>query len=342
MASMKSIPRLPLELILHIITCLVPSNPAAFLPLSTSSTKTLIAFTLVCRATSPVAKRLLRQHCLSITSSSRLRDLLLCISIQAASPSPSPDRAALRSLTSLYLAPFPPGRLDDLPTALWVRELFLTVSGTLTRLVVDMPLRSLWPADDHLDVRANLRQGFEALARLEELVCVRDELFLRVSEPEWHVDEGPPLWASAARWPRLRRLALYNADAGAPGFWRAVGAAPRLETLVLTRADGLEEGVCPKTEYFAVADRPLTVVLVDVEARRPEGMPRWRWRDVDPEGRMRVAAYDVPTSFYGDEDEIELCQEWVKGAALRGTLWGWEHEGILLEAAPAPGQAHTG
>ncbi|ROW17956.1 hypothetical protein VPNG_00275 [Cytospora leucostoma] len=144
----------------------------------------------------------------------------------------------LLGVLALYLAPF--GRtIDDQPAALWLRELFCLVHPTLRRLVVDMPLRSLQPADDHLGVRATLREAFGMLTGLEELASVRDQLYLDVLEPEWRAGRAEPaVWASS--WPGLRRLALYGVPAD-ERFWRAVGRMRVLETVVLARPDFLDD-----------------------------------------------------------------------------------------------------
>ena len=186
-----------------------------------------------------------------------------------------------------------------------------------------MPLRTLWPADDHLNVRKTLREAFERLANLEEFVNVQDELFLRITEPEWGTRDVD-VWTG---WPRLRRMALYNPDA-VLSFWESVGEMPMLESLVLTRADALEES-CMKTPYFSRTQRPLKVIIANVASDQPEMIPRGAWNTVDPCMKFRASFFNVPTSFYGDENPSELCKSWVKRAAIRGTLWDWE--GLLLE-----------
>lgn len=342
---MDGIQRLPLELIFQVIASLVRDTRTILRP-SNPATKALLAFTLVCRATSPVAANLLRHHCVYIDNDRRLRDLIYCVETTIKSP--------LRPITTLFLAPFPRNHLDDQPTALWVRELFCLVHPSLTRLVIDMPLRSLYPASDHLSVRKTLRDAFSLLTSLEEFVSMRDELYLDVLEPEWRpVGQGKEtqVWSL---WPKLRRLALYNVDAD-DHFWRAVRRVEGLLTVVLTRTDGLETA-CIKTEYLgigtagsaatataaaaaAAADadgsqaRPLKVVLVNVENDQPSHLAgRWKWDKTDPGNLVHVSKYNVPTSFYGDEDVIELCQEWVKTAAIRGDIWEWE--GPLIRQGP--------
>lgn len=367
---MEGVPRLPLELIFHVIASLL-GDPRAMLRSSHPATKTLLSLTLVCRATYPVASNYLRKHCAYIDNDRRLRQLIHCVESTrnwtqgstAAAPAaplsllpPYATSSPLRPFTTLYLAPF--GRsLDDQPAAIWVRELFCLLGPHLARLVADLPLRSLRPADDHLDVRRTLRAAFGELARLEELVSVRDELYLDVLERDWRRpgdddhdddDDEEVLWTA---WPRLRRLALYNADADGR-FWAHVRGAPRLETVVLTRADGLRD-VCMKSAYLGTGaaqaggaaagaagapPRPLKVVMVNVSSDHPDGLRgQESWDEVDPGNVVDATSYDVPTSFYGDEDVITLCQEWVKTAALRGDLWDWE--GTPLRARRGGGDA---
>ncbi|KAG8165053.1 hypothetical protein KVR01_005328 [Diaporthe batatas] len=345
---MSDLPRLPLELIFNIIASLlgppqIIHNPAQ------SSTKTLLSFTLVCRATYPVATNYLREQCLFIDNDRRLRDLINTVEstkhrFQGYRLTIQPG-SSIRPISSLYLSPFA-RTIDNQPTAIWIRELFYLVHPTLRRLVIDIPLRSLCPADDHLSVRKTLREAFGLLTALEEFTSVRDELYLDVLEPEWRTDREAAVWTL---WPRLRRLALYNVDAD-ERFWKSVRAMGALDTVVLTRADGLES-TCMKSEYFGTAPgsgasneievesappRPLKVVIVNTSTNQPNYMAgRWKWDKIDPTNVMKVMTYDVPTSFYGDENPIYLCQDWVKTAALRGEIWAWE--GDLVRGGPRDG-----
>lgn len=359
---MNGIPKLPLELIFHVIDSLLPEDPRAVLQPSGSTTKTLLSLTRVCRAIYPVASNHLRQHCVYIDNDRRLRDLIWCVELargvsptsdcrhhdHAAPVPPSlPPGIALRPITSLYLAPFR-DTIDNQPTAIWIRELFCLVHPTLKRLVIDIPLRSLYPADDHLDVRKTLREAFSLLTNLEEFVSVRDELYLDLLEPEWRTEREMAVWRL---WPRLRRLALYNVAADEI-FWANVREMVDLNTVILTRADDLEtvcikkhclgagsmsapageDGIAHEAEAGSTpAMRPLKVVLVNISNQQPNYLAgRWNWDQIDPENVVKVMLYDVPTSFYGDETPWTLCQQWVKTAALRGQIWAWE--GSLVQA----------
>lgn len=306
--DLKPIP-LPIELVLNIITCSLPKYPNVILSPSHPITQTLLSFTLVCRETRRVANRYLLQHCAYLSSESRLRSLLLQL----------PARPSLRKIPTLLLAPFGT-TIDDQPTATWVRELFSYTCDSLKRLIIDIPLRSLYPETDHLGVRRILREGFERLENLEDFVSVRDELFLDVV----HRGGEPPVWKS---WTKLKHLALYNADANSD-FWEDIADMPGLDVLVLTRADGLRE--CNiKIQYFEHSTRPIKVLIVDVEADQVRfgNMRRVGWDAVDREKKMTIMTYNVPR-LYPDEDPIEICQDYVRAGAENGTLWGWEGEVI--------------
>lgn len=347
---MSDLPKLPLELIFSIIASLLGDPQIIYGP-SHSSTETLLSFTLVCRATYSVATNYLREQCLFIDDDRRLRDLIHTVEstkhrVQGYSGAgtdipkslPIQPGSSLRPIASLYLSPFA-RTIDNQPIAIWIRELFCLVHPTLRRLVIDIPLRSLYPADDHLNVRKTLREAFSMLTELEEFTCVRDELYLDIQEPEWRTERETTVWTL---WPKLRKLALYNVDAD-ERFWKSVRGMKALDMVVLTRADGLES-TCMKTEYFDTASggdasddtgtvdaeepalpRPLKVVIVNISTNQPNYLGgRWKWDKVDPNNIMKVMTYDVPTSFYGDENPIYLCQQWVKMAALRGEIWEWE------------------
>jgi hypothetical protein len=303
---------LPLELVLNVITNSLPKYSNVMLAPSHPITQTLLSFTLVCHETRRVANRYLRQYCVYLSSEARLRAFLLEI----------PNRPEIRNVNALFLAPFGNQTIDDLPTATWVRELFNYTCLSLKRLIIDIPLRSLYPEDDHLAVRSVLREGFERLENLEELVSVRDELFLSITH------HGPrteaPVWSG---WSKLRHLALYNVDANTD-FWRRVALAPTLESLVLTRADGLWDFNIKKV-FLKHTDRKLKVLLINVEEDqiRFSHLPRDNWDKLDPEKKVTIMTYNVPCPFEED-DPIETCQEHVRIGAEQGTIWEWEGEQI--------------
>ncbi|KAF1995112.1 hypothetical protein P154DRAFT_417819, partial [Amniculicola lignicola CBS 123094] len=288
---------LPIELVLMVMTCLLPSNEHAILPRSDPITKTLLSFTLVCHETQRLANRYLLKHCVHLASARQISYF------QLAGPQ-------FRAVTSAFLAPFHQ-TIDNGPIAIQLRTFLQNNSSSLKRLVLDIPFRSLYPWDDHSDVRPTLRHGFGSLNSLEECINIRDEIFLATIFP----DRGAPIWTC---WTKLRRLAVYNANADGD-FWRSVALMPALEMLVLTRADALQE-TNMKCAYFSHTKRPLKVLIVDGESQQFIVQRVWwpEWETADPEGRMTIMMYPVPGS--GD-DPIGASQAWIKREGQRGTLW---------------------
>ncbi|KAF4335241.1 hypothetical protein FBEOM_10891 [Fusarium beomiforme] len=230
----------------------------------------------------------------------------------------------LRNITSLYLAPFG-DKLDDQPTAAWVRELFCEVCGTLRRLIVNMPFQSLDQFDDHLNVRRTLREGFERLDKLEEFVCLGDYPALSLQ------DAPTDAWGL---WPDLKRLSIFGAPVDSHWLWWYVASQHQLEHVILARPVNVEAANI-KEEYFhklprddARLDRNIKITLLDA-AFVWRGVKTARWKEFDPQGRMTVELYDVPTSFYGDEMPRELVTTWVRRGALNGSLFYWDGEVVM-------------
>jgi hypothetical protein len=73
---------------------------------------------------------------------------------------------------------------------------------------------------------------------------------------------------------------------------------------------------------FAVhTSRNLDIVLVDVNSNH--GTPT-RARDWGEDDAVRIWEVDVPVSFYGDDSELVVCDDWIWTHAVRGSLWGCE------------------
>ncbi|PHH67181.1 hypothetical protein CDD81_2950 [Ophiocordyceps australis] len=314
--------RLPVELLLHIVECLVPPRHArALLPASHACTKTLLALTRVSRALYPKASRLLRQHCAVLDSRQRLARYRECMARMVPTlPAPSPS---LRHITWLHLAPFG-ASLDDEQTATWVRELLCELSDTLRRLVVQMPFGSLDPLNDHLSVRRTLRTGFEQLSRLDEFVCLGE--YPALSVPDGHTD----VWRL---WPELRRVALFDVPLDSHWLWWDIATLPHLEHVLLARPQHLG-ATNIKDEYFHKLPRGdrrlgrhIRITLVDV-AYHLDRVDTARWGEIDSSGLMTVEAVEVPLPFYGDETPQKLVTDWVRRRALDGTLWTWSGQRV--------------
>jgi hypothetical protein len=306
---------LPLELVLNIITCSLPS-PGVILPPSHDVTKALFTWTLVCHETRRLANHYLREHCVYLNSSQRLSAYLLAIKRES----------RLRGTTTLSLSPFG-DTIDDLPLCSWVRELFNYTCQTLRRLVIDIPLRSLYPEEDRLAVRPILRAGFERLENLEEFVSTQDELYLAVTEGV----RDPAVWR---HWTKLKRLALYNVDLGTLDFFRNLACLTQLQTLVLTRSDGNDESLDEWTEYFKLTDRPFKLLMLGSERRRmiPDRLLSGRVKN-------RAEVTDVPMIksiwlHHTVDFSIEECQTFVREHAERGTLWNLDEGTIPCNARP--------
>ncbi|CZR62623.1 uncharacterized protein PAC_12520 [Phialocephala subalpina] len=309
---------LPLEIILNVIDFVTPTSntsPIALVP-GHPTTKTILSLTLTSRAIHPVARRLLYANCMYIHTSKRLSLLVRTLTKPHDLYQPSESaKDILPCITSLYLRPFPlkydPSSLD-FPTSLKVEQLLKHAGPYLRRLLIDMPLRSLYPEDDALGVKRILRSAFTNLPVLEEFCTVRDELFL--STKIMHPSDEPHVWSL---WSKLRTLALYN-PAVDDELLQDLKNVPNIETVVFTRSDCLEEtDIKQKWERLHRNEevRPVEFLLVNVEAehRIPLGKDRWKEDDT-----VKIRELNVPISYYGDEDEIVLCQQWVKRKFLSG------------------------
>ncbi|KAF2142040.1 uncharacterized protein K452DRAFT_358511 [Aplosporella prunicola CBS 121167] len=325
---------LPPELWLHVLESLRPSRAVALCP-SDPRVRAILSFTLVSRATYTVAVRCLFQHCLYIDSAERLRRLLLTLhafsSRSEDSTLPHVDLAPC--LTNLFLAPFPPHTIDDLPTAQWTYELLSVMSGTLRRLVIDIPLRSLYPDEDHLNVRPKLRAAFQQLTALEEFTSSRDELYLSVFDLGSPPAEAETLvWAG---WSKLKKLALYNVALGDPRMAPSLEQLSSLDCLVLTRADDLDRESFHRTILPIAAQRDMKTLIVNVAAdhalngfspgRMSSGVSHPVEDTPVTDHKLELGVVIVePSKRHMMNGDILDCQEWIRDTALAGELWDWE------------------
>jgi hypothetical protein len=297
---------LPLELVLNIITCSLPAAPDALLDTSYPTTQLLIAFTIVCHGTRRLASRYLRQHCVYLDTTRRLEAYLNVV----------PSQPALSQITSLSLATSDRDH-SDLHVCTLVSNLLTSVSGTLRKLVVDMPLWSCLPPPHHLDV---LRSGFDRLVNLEEITSIQCELFL--GSPVDHDEDKGSVWT---RWPRLTRMAFGNAML-AQEFWRQLSLHPSIQTLVVAGTKLFTE--CdPKAEYLSHTSRPLRVIVIDHNHWRVEDCAEYKWNSdweaADSAHMMTISKRLL--SFPPDSEDANYGQAGrhtlIKSAAEDGTLW---------------------
>jgi hypothetical protein len=358
--------RLPTELLLQTIHSLIPSNPPIAFPASHIVTHTLLQLCLVSKTVYYASIRFLFAHCVYIDSPDRLRLLqqtLVYHQLERAFGSRIPWQLPLsrdRSdfiryentpesfINAVFLAPFPDDTIDSPEIAPLVLGLCTTIRHDLTRLVIDIPLRSLRPEDDTNNVRPFLRTAFRECIALEEFVSTRDELYVDVTG---HAGEHPAVWST---WPNLKRLALYNVDVSSMCFLRDIQQCTQLTHLVLTRADGLTESVFPPPPPLSPPSplqmshnlqRVLIINFVQDHEYRP-AFSRRRWEDCflgkvwiavsnNQKHKIQIVRIDVPLPGCRDPGcEIEHCQEWVCDAAIQGTLWELPGAPLLVKGNP--------
>lgn len=360
--------RLPTELLYNIIECLIPSSPPIAFSASHIVTRTLLNLCLVSKTICHAAIRCLFAHCVYIDSPERLKLLQQTlidhhqgrafaenISQRSRLKEGCSDRnidAYLKSgptslIKSLFLAPYPDDTIDSPEIAPLILRLCTTLGAQLTHLVIDIPLRSLYPEDDTNHVRPFLRAAFSQLVALEEFVSTRDELYLDVTRREPGLREQQ-VWS---RWPNLKRLALYNVDLSSDCFIRDIQRCKNLTHLVLTRSDGLEEpissldsvlGTPPPLQRSCDLRRVSIVNTAEGHWYAPAfSFLEWEhcfvgkvWNGVPGGCRVQIVKISVPVPVGREEDDIEVCQEWVREAAIQGTLWEWDGRHLLVTPDP--------
>ncbi|KAH6996045.1 hypothetical protein BKA56DRAFT_144794 [Ilyonectria sp. MPI-CAGE-AT-0026] len=367
--------RFPTEILLMVVESLVPRNSDEIYPPYHPVTKSLVAFTRVCRATNPPASKLLWQFCLYINSKTRAASFAASLKstplekifsthlparlflrpfrsesergrarplpVDAIEPdqetSPRSSSTSSASLpTHTYLSVSP---LEDVPTAIIVRDILFTLAPILRSLVIDMPLRTLYPYYDKGGVRPILRDAFEALVNLEDFVSIRDELFLAIDDEQ----DEPEVWAEC--WPKLRRLALYNPNMDMGGdIWVDMARLPHLELGIFARADmhGID-GFTVKHEWVNAVLGTRKRARLDLDPQRdPRAISLVFLEDfyssvdfsdsaytpeaLDPNHCVDIRVLKVPEeeshmTSYGEPNPIASCQSWLKARAAKGTLW---------------------
>lgn len=363
--------RLPMEIILSIIESLIPettSHSRPMFPARHIITKTLLDLTLVSKAVYPIASRLLWQNCLRIESKESLRLFRDFISRESVVTGRRPCEAY--GSTRLFLAPssipcFPSSApesinedifdpilylpvcldqpdLKDMGIAEAVNEVLITLAPVLKAIIVAMPLRSLRPEDDDTGTRRILREGFEALVNVEELVSINDELYLDTNEDHG----GPEVWT---KWPKLQRLALYNVMTG-PELWKNMLLCPQLELAVFPRADpsgysmseenikddwsrAWTEVTSQRTMTFEdripYQGRNINIAFYDCDSTRFPNFDAFTnsWERLDPDNLIRIMVLPIDQPYDPALARLEchhvrgIPKIMIEGCALSGLLW---------------------
>jgi hypothetical protein len=307
---------LPLEIFLNVLDQLVgyPDGRQCIFDSSSPITKTLRALTLVSHTIYPVASRYLYSRCLYISTCTSYACLGRTLGLDLGNHPHSltygqagrneklwSDANIPRYITSIFISPM---KTDNDPSTPMVHlseitDLCATIGSTLKRLLLDLqpvhtPLSSL-----HSHTTSTTL--FLHLPNLEDLIASYSVLDFFPHPPR-----------------ALKRLAITTQDLHDVAL-RFFFSTSSLQTLIMLRPPALSARDIDVL-FAAYKGKSLDVVFVDVNSnhRTPEGTRRWDGQ-VDT---VRVWEVDVPTSFYGDEDVVVLCEEWVWSRAVAGTLWG--------------------
>jgi hypothetical protein len=124
--------------------------------------------------------------------------------------------------------------------------------------------------------------------------------------------------------PKLKRLAITTQELTdlEVAFCLKI---PSLQTLVMMRpVDLAAEDI--DIIFRSYNGKRLDTILVDVNSnhRTPNGTRNWKDEDA-----VRIWEADVPVSFYGDEDELVLCDDWIWTHGVKGSLWSQEKRRML-------------
>ncbi|CAO2656572.1 Nn.00g053750.m01.CDS01 [Neocucurbitaria sp. VM-36] len=309
---------LPPELFLNVLDQLVgtrDSQPVAYAP-SNAITKALRALTLVSRNIYPIASRYLYTYCLyidSCTNYARLRRTLglnlgyhpqaLNYGQVGRNEKLFAEADTLRYISSAFISPVKTNK-DGLGSTLvrlpQIIDLFSIIGRTLKRLILDLqPVYA--PASEVELVKPHINGNniFLNMLNLEELVVSFDVI---------DYFPFPPF--------NLKRLAITVQEMkdAQLDFCFSISS---LQTLIFLRPPELTSADIDLL-FEAYKGKSLDVVLVDVNSnhRTPRGTRSWKLDDT-----VRIWEADVATSFYGDDDDLILCDSWIWTHGLEGSLW---------------------
>ncbi|KAH7345902.1 hypothetical protein BKA66DRAFT_576839 [Pyrenochaeta sp. MPI-SDFR-AT-0127] len=310
---------LPLELFYNTLDQLVGMRngyqPVAYEP-SSAATKALRALTLVSRDIYPIASRYLYSNCIYLdncTNYARFRRTLglnLGYHPQALKYGQAgrndqlfADADTPRYITSAFISPMhsmKDGKAMPMVRLPQIIDLCNSIGRSLKRLVLD--LQTIYtPASEVELVKPHISENniFLHMRNLEELV---------VSYDVADYFPFPP--------PNLKKLAITVQEMkDTPlDFCFSISS---LQMLVFLRPPELT-ATDINSFFDAFQGKSLDIVLVDVNSnhRTPVGTRSWTENDT-----VRMWEADVATSFYGDDDDLILCDNWIWTHGVDGTLW---------------------
>ncbi|CAN9177245.1 unnamed protein product [Alternaria alternata] len=174
------------------------------------------------------------------------------------------------------------------------------IGPTLRRLALDLsPIYATPTEIEQMRPHVTENNVFIHMPHLEELIISYDVL---------NYFRHPP--------PNLKRLAITAQELTdvEVAFCLKI---PSLRMLVMMRPVNLEAKDIDII-FTAYNGKSLDTVIVDVNSnhRTPQGTRSWKDNDT-----VRIWEVDVPVSFYGDEDDVVLCDDWIWTHGVQGTLW---------------------
>ncbi|KAJ4992036.1 hypothetical protein SVAN01_02357 [Stagonosporopsis vannaccii] len=316
--------KLPREIILNILDQLVGSTPdrQPIFDLSNPVTKTLRALTLTSRSIYPVASRYLYRHCLFFRTRVSYACFRRTLGIHIGSKHPQSlaleqagrnkdlweDGKVPQYITSIFISPKEDISRVKAGSPRWsphlqleqLLDLFNIIGPTLNRLILDIePFQSPRSKPERF-----------RLLQSENNILLNMPNLIELTTSSGILDYSRILM------PKIQRLAitLQHLNKAAMTF---CFSSPSLNTLVLIRPKELS-ATDINTLFSTYKGQSLDIVFVDVNSnhRTPEDTRDWATQD-----SVRIWEADVPTSFYGDDDDFALCDTWIWTRACEGRLW---------------------
>ncbi|KAI4644585.1 uncharacterized protein J4E79_011022 [Alternaria viburni] len=171
---------------------------------------------------------------------------------------------------------------------------------SLKRLALDLSPIYAPPSEvEQIRPHVTVNRVFSHMSHLEELIVSYDVV---------NYFRHPP--------PNLKRLAITTQEMSDLEIAFCL-KTPSLQALVMMRPVNLAAKTIDSI-FRSYDGKSLDVVLVDVNSnhRTPHKTRNWTHQDT-----VRIWEADVPVSFYGDEDDIILCDAWIWNHGVGGTLW---------------------
>jgi hypothetical protein len=308
---------LPMELFLCVLDQLVAADdglqPIARGP-SHASTTTLRSLTLVSRTIYPIASRYLYSRCLYLdncTNYTRIRRTLGLnlgshtqkLNYEAPSTNKILSAKIPQHITSAFISPVKTER-DSKSTPLirlpQIIDLCMTIGPTLKRLALDLqPIYAV--TSDVETIRSHLSENNILLhmPNLQELIASYNVLDYFPYAP-----------------PSLKRLAITFQELRDSQVDFCFSTSS-LEILVFLRPPELSSADIDVI-FSSYKGKSLDIILVDVNSNHRTPRDSRTWNDDDA---VRIWELDVPVSFYGDDDELVLSDNYIWTHGVSGTLW---------------------